>query len=56
MASLEHLQDGRYAVLKKLGEAGKSVVLEVRDMVLSQSKCRRLRRARWLQGNSCHGD
>ena len=36
MASLEHLQNGRYAVLKKFGEGGKGTVYKARDTALNR--------------------
>ena len=36
MASVEYLQNGRYALLKKLGEGGKGFVFKARDTVLNR--------------------
>jgi serine/threonine protein kinase len=36
LASLEHLQNGRYTILKKIGEGGRDVVYKARDTVLNR--------------------
>ncbi|KYK33678.1 MAG: protein kinase [Theionarchaea archaeon] len=52
MSSREHLQNGRYTILKKLGEGGKGVVYKVRDTVLDRTVAIRMLKSEITTGEA----